>query len=374
MEKIIQRNDIFVTQPTLPPLSEYTELLEQIWENKRLTNKAIFHELFEAALAEYLGVKYCSLFCNGTVALQVAIQALALEGEVITTPYSFVATSHALVWNKCVPVFCDIAEGYNLDPRAIKKAITSRTTAIMPVHVYGIPCELEGIRAVAREYGLKILYDAAHAFGVCVNDGSVLNHGDISMLSFHATKVFHTAEGGALVTNDPMLKEKIDYLRNFGFKNETTVVGLGCNGKMNELQAALGLLQLKYIDEAIEFARFRFEHYCERLSNVTGIEILNVPDRIKWNYSYFPIQVTDEFKIKRDELYKVMRDNGIIVRRYFYPLISDMAPYTSNAKSQQDPLRNAKERSERVLCLPLYPELSFDDIDMICNLIKEVAL
>ena len=282
---ILPEKPILVTQPSLPPLEEYVELLRDIWDRRWLTNKGHYHDAFEAALAGYLGVPYVSLFCNGMMALQVGLQALRITGEVITTPYSFVATTHAIYWNHGTPVFCDIEpETCNLDPERVESLITPRTTAILPVHVYGNPCEVKRLQQIADAYGLKLFYDAAHAFGVKLNGASILNFGDLAMLSFHATKVFNCAEGGALVSHDPKLKQRIDYLKNFGFADEVTVVGPGTNGKMNELQAALGLLQLKYVDQEIAKRQAVVDTYRKQLTGVPGIRLLPERTEVTSNY------------------------------------------------------------------------------------------
>jgi dTDP-4-amino-4,6-dideoxygalactose transaminase len=320
---------ITVTKPSLPPLEEYVELLRDIWDRRWLTNKGHYHDAFEAALAEYLGVPHVSLFCNGMMALQVGLQALRITGEVITTPYSFVATTHAIYWNHCTPVFCDIEpDTCNLDPEKVESLITPRTTAILPVHVYGNPCKVDRLQQIADTYGLKLFYDAAHAFGVKLKGTSVLNCGDLSMLSFHATKVFNTAEGGALVTHDPKLKQRIDYLKNFGFADEVTVVGPGTNGKMNELQAALGLLQLKYVDGEIAKRKVITDLYRDRLASVPGVRLLPQHPGVTQNYGYFPIFIDKAtYGMSRDALYTKLRDGGIHGRRYFYPLISQLPAY-----------------------------------------------
>ncbi len=312
-----------VTQPFLPSLEEFQPYLEEIWKNKWLTNGGPFHQQLEAELAEYLGVKYISLFANGTLALITALQTLRITGEVITTPFSFVATAHSLLWNNIKPVFADIdPTTYNLNPAKIEEAITPQTTAIVPVHVYGRPCNVEAIQKIADIYGLKVIYDAAHAFGVTHEQQSVLNFGDLSILSFHATKVFNTFEGGAIVSPDEKTKQRIDYLKNFGFADEVTVTAPGINGKMNEIQAAFGLLQLKHIDSVINKRQKIDAHYRDELSQVTGIKIIEPASNSQSNYSYFPILVEPNYVLSRDELYNKLKSEGIYARRYFYPLIS----------------------------------------------------
>ena len=368
-----------VTQPALPPLDEYVELLQNIWERKWLTNNGYYHEMFEQTLSDYLGVKYVSLFCNGTVALQVGLQALNISGEVITTPFSFPATTHALWWNHCTPVFCDIdPESCNLDPSKIESLITKKTTALLPVHVYGNPCDTEAIKQVADYYGVKIFYDAAHAFGVKLNGQSILNYGDLSMLSFHATKVFNTAEGGALITDNPELKQQIDYLKNFGFSGETTVIAPGTNGKMNELQAALGLLQLKYIDMVINQSLAIDATYRSQLESVPGIYIPSIRPEVIANGSYFPIFIDKkEFGIGRDELYERLKRRQIYARRYFYPLISELAMYKDLHSAARDNLQVALEISNKVICLPIHAELGIEVASQIAyeviNMSKKTA-
>ncbi|MCX6232348.1 MAG: DegT/DnrJ/EryC1/StrS family aminotransferase [Bacteroidetes bacterium] len=366
---------IYVTQPALPPLDEFTEYLKQIWENKILTNNGPFHQQFEKELADYLGVNYISLFSNGTLALITALQALNITGEVITTPFSFVATTHSLWWNNIKPVFSDIESDYfNLDPDKVEAAITPQTTAIMPVHVYGNPCKLERFQKIADTYGLKLIYDAAHAFGVKINGNSILNYGDLSILSFHATKVFNTIEGGAIISPDKKTKERIDYLKNFGFADEITVIAPGINAKMNEVQAAYGLLQLKYIDENIAKRKSISELYRNQLTNIPGIRILNDMIGVNHSYSYFPIFIDEQiYGRKRDELYEELRKHNIYGRRYFYPLISQFPTYRGLQSAKPENLPIATKISEQVICLPIYPLLSKDDQLQILNIIKNAG-
>jgi dTDP-4-amino-4,6-dideoxygalactose transaminase len=363
---------ILVTQPLLPPLEEFIPYLEKIWESKWLTNNGQFHQQLEQALCTYLGVKHICLFSNGTLALITALQALRITGEVITTPFSFVATTHALWWNNIKPVFADIEpHTYNLDPEKVEAAITPNTTAIMPVHVYGNPCKLEAFQQIADTYNLKLIYDAAHAFGVEVNGQSVLNFGDLSVLSFHATKVFNTFEGGAIVCHDEKMKRHIDDLKNFGFRGETTVIAPGINAKMNELQAAFGLLQLKYIDEAREKRKQIAETYREELAGIKGIHCLNDLPDTKHAYSYFPILVEEqEYGMSRDELYAKLKENNIFSRRYFYPLISNFPTYRGLTSANKDNLPVANDIAEKVLCLPIYSVIQQSDIERIITLIK----
>lgn len=361
---------VFVTQPYLPPLDEFIPYLQQIWDKKILTNGGPFHQQLEQALCEYLGVKHISLFTNATIALVTALQALRITGEVITTPYSFVATAHSLLWNGIKPVFVDVdSSTLNLDPTRIEAAITPHTTAIMPVHCYGHPCEVDAIQKIADNYNLKVIYDAAHAFGVQCHCGSVLNHGDLSVLSFHATKVFNTFEGGAIVSPDAKTKVRIDQLKNFGHVGEVTVVAPGINGKMSEFNAALGLLQLKYIDGAIARRREIDFAYRERLKGVKGIHCLGDAGEKVANYSYFPILVNGDYPISRDELNQKLKDIGINPRRYFYPLISEFPMYRGLPSAHRDNLPVATAAASQVLCLPIYPDLEMSVIDEITTYI-----
>jgi dTDP-4-amino-4,6-dideoxygalactose transaminase len=358
----------------MPPLEEFLPYLEKIWDGKILTNGGPFHQQLEAALCEFLGVKYVSLFNNGTVALLTALQALGIDGEVITTPYSFVATAHSLLWNGLVPVFVDVdPDTLNLDPEKIEAAITPLTTAIMPVHVYGRPCDVDAIEAIAHRHGLRVIYDAAHAFGVRCHCGSVLNHGDLSVLSFHATKVFNTFEGGAIVCPDAQTKLRIDQLKNFGFVDEVTVVVAGINGKMPEINAAFGLLQLKYVEGAISRRRQIDERYREQLAEVSGIRILSGGSAASANHAYFPIMVDADFPLSRDALYDALKKSGIHGRRYFYPLISDFPMYRALPSARRENLPVAATAADRVLCLPIYPTLSDADQMRIVGLIRDVA-
>jgi dTDP-4-amino-4,6-dideoxygalactose transaminase len=361
---------IYVTQPFLPPLDEFIPYLEEIWESKWLTNGGPFHQQLESELADYLGVKNLALFTNGTIALITALQALRITGEVITTPYSFVATTHSLLWNGIKPVFVDIDPStLNLDPDKIEAAITPHTTAIMPVHCYGHPCDIDSIQKIADNYGLRVIYDAAHAFGVQNHDGSILNHGDLSILSFHATKVFNTFEGGAIICPDAKTKQRIDHLKNFGFVDEVTVVAPGINGKMSELNAAFGLLQLKNIDEALQKRKAIDTYYRQELAGVKGIHCLPDAGEQVANYSYFPILVQPEYSLSRDELYQKLKDNGINTRRYFYPLISDFPMYRGLPSAAQANLPVATKVANEVICLPIYPTLNLDDQKLIIQMI-----
>lgn len=361
---------IYVTQPLLPPLEEFIPYLEKIWQNKWLTNNGPFHQQLEQALCDYLGVKYISLFTNGTLALVTALQALRITGEVITTPYSFVATAHSLLWNGIKPVFVDIDPvTLNLDPARIEAAITPQTTAIMPVHCYGHPCDVAAIQQIADNYNLRVIYDAAHAFGVKDERGSLLNHGDMSVLSFHATKVFNTFEGGAIVCQDAKTKLHIDHLKNFGFVNEVSVVAPGINGKMSEINAAFGLLQLKGIDESLQKRKAIDAHYRTRLASVPGIICLNEAGEQRANHAYFPILVQQDYPLRRDALYQKLHDHNIYARRYFYPLISDFPMYRGMPSAAHANLPNARKAASEVICLPIYPDLSEEQIDLILKLI-----
>lgn len=360
---------ITVTSPLLPDLEEFNELLKDIWDSKWITNNGSYHKKLEAALAEYLKVPYVSLFTNGTLPLITALQALRISGEVITTPYSFVATTHSLWWNGIKPVFVDIdpATG-NIDPDRIEAAITPKTTAIMPVHVYGKPCDTKRIQEIADNYGLKVIYDAAHAFGVEVDGESILNAGDLSTLSFHATKVYNTIEGGAMVMKDEQTKKRIDYLKNFGFANETTVVGPGINSKMDEIRSAYGLLNLRQVDDAIEKRHQVAIRYREALRDVEGITFFDDMPGVKHNYSYFPIFVDAKvFGMSRDELYFKMREQGVLGRRYFYPLISEFTTYRGLPSAAKENLPNAHRMADSVICLPMHHQLSEEDVERIIN-------
>ena len=357
---------IYVTQPSLPPLEAFIPYLQQIWDNKILTNCGPFHQQLEQALCDYLGVKHIALFTNGTLALVTALQALRIGGEVITTPYSFVATAHSLLWNGIKPVFVDIDPvTLNLDPDKIEAAITPQTTAIMPVHCYGHPCAVERIQTIADNYRLKVIYDAAHAFGVQFRGSSVLNYGDLSVLSFHATKVFNTFEGGAIICPDEKTKQHIDHLKNFGFVGEVTVVAPGINGKMSEFNAALGLLQLQGIDEALQKRRVIDTRYRAALDGIKGIHCLTAMGKEVVNYAYFPILVQPDYPLSRDALYQKLKDNNIYARRYFYPLISDFPMYRGLPSSVQSNFPVASKAAREVICLPIYPNLSNDQVDFV---------
>lgn len=362
---------ITVTSPLLPNLDDFNEMLKQIWESKWITNNGSFHKQLEKELAAYLKVPYISLFTNGTLPLITALQALRITGEVITTPYSFVATTHALWWNGIKPVFVDIdPRTGNIDPDKIEAAITPKTTAIMPVHVYGKPCDTQRIQEIADQYGLKVIYDAAHAFGVEVNGESILNAGDLSTLSFHATKVYNTIEGGAMVMHDERMKKRIDYLKNFGFANETTVVGPGINSKMDEIRSAYGLLNLKQVDKAIEARHQVAIKYREALRDVEGITFFDDMLGVRHNYSYFPIFVDEKkYGMSRDELYFKMKEQNVLGRRYFYPLISEFSTYRGLESAKPENLPEAHKMANSVICLPMHHALTDDDVIRIINTI-----
>lgn len=366
------KSQITVTSPLLPPLEELYPMLEDIWNRKWITNNGHYHQELEKMLGGYLDTRYISLFTNGTLPLITALQALRITGEVITTPYSFVATTHSLWWNGIKPVFVDIDPFTgNLDPKRIEAAITTKTTAIMPVHVYGNPCDTEAIQSIADKYGLKIIYDAAHAFGVKVKGNSILNEGDISTLSFHATKTYNTVEGGALISRDAKTKERIDYLKNFGFAGETEVVAPGINSKMDEIRAAYGILNLKYVDKAIALRHRVSDIYREALADIKGIRFFEERKDVEYNYSYFPIFVDEqEYGKSRDSLYFDMRDRNILGRRYFYPLITDFSTYRGLPSATKENLPVATKMANEVICLPLHHNLSDEDIERVIDVIK----
>ena len=364
---------ITVTSPLLPSLDDFIPYLQDIWNRKWLTNNGHYHQELEKALCEYLKVPYISLFTNGTLPLMCALQALRITGEVITTPYSFVATTHSLWWNGIKPVFVDIdLDTCNIDPEKIEAAITPKTTAIMPVHVYGKPCNMERIQSIADKYGLKVIYDAAHAFGVKMNGKSVLNAGDMSTLSFHATKVYNTVEGGALICHDEKMKKRIDYLKNFGFAGETEIVAPGINGKMDEIRAAYGLLNLKQVDVAIEARRQVAIRYREALRKVSGINFMEDMPGVSHNYSYFPIFVdARKYGMTRDELYFKMKEQDVLGRRYFYPLISEFSTYRGLESARPENLPVAHKVADSVICLPMHHALSVDDVRRILEIIAK---
>lgn len=364
---------ITVTSPLLPDFEEFTSELNKIWLSKWITNNGSYHKKLEAALAEYLGVPYVSLFTNGTLPLLTALQALRITGEIITTPYSFVATTHSIWWNGCKPVFVDIDPSTgNIDPEKIEDAITPKTTAIMPVHVYGTPCDTKRIQEIADTYGLEVIYDAAHAFGVKINGESILNAGDLSTLSFHATKVFNTIEGGAMVVHDLATKKRIDDLKNFGIHDEVTVVGPGINSKMDEMRSAYGLLNLRQVDAAIEARHQVAIRYREALRNVEGITFFDDMPGVCHNYSYFPIFIdAEKYGMTRDALYEKMKSANVLGRRYFYPLISEFSTYRGLESADPKNLPNAHKMADSVLCLPMHHALSEEDIIRVINVVKQ---
>ena len=363
---------ITVTSPLLPDLKEFEKLLADIWERKWLTNNGHYHQQLEGALAEYLGVPYLSLFTNGTLPLITALQAMEIKGEVITTPYSFVATTHSLWWNGIKPVFVDV-EGKtgNLDPEKIEAAITPRTTAIMPVHVYGTPCDTQRIQEIADKYGLKVIYDAAHAFGVWQDGVSILEAGDMSTLSFHATKVYNTVEGGALVCHDAETKKQIDYLKNFGFAGEIEVIAPGINSKMDEIRSAYGLLNLKQVDGAIARRKSIAQKYKDAFKAIAGLRYLEDIEGVKHNYSYFPIFIDEkEYGLSRDGLFTKLKENNILGRRYFYPLISEFVTYKGLASAKKENLPVAHKLADSVICLPMYADLTDDDVNRVIEVVR----
>lgn len=386
----MNQNKITVTSPLLPDLDEFNELIKEIWKCKWITNNGSFHRQLEKELAEYLKVPYISLFTNGTLPLLTAMQALRITGEVITTPYSFVATTHSIWWNGCRPVFVDIEEKTcGINPEKIEAAITPKTTAIMPVHCYGKPVNIDAIQAIADKYGLKVIYDAAHAFGVEVNGKSVLTAGDMSTLSFHATKVYNTLEGGALIVKDEATKKRIDYMKNFGFAGETEVVAPGINCKMDELRCAYGLLNLQQIDAAIAARKEVARQYVEALKDIPGIRIPSYIQEsfdnslfsrgerqmVKLNYSYFPIFVNaEEYGMSRDQLYFKMREANVFGRRYFYPLISTFSPYCGLPSAAPENLPVATKMANEVICLPVHHELYKSDINLVTDIVRENCL
>ena len=360
------------TRPSLPELSEFIPYLEDLWESKQLTNNGKFHQCLERELSKYLGVKHISIFNNATTALLVAIKTLNLEGEIITTPYSFVATTHAITWSGITPVFSDIDPStFNIDPKLIESKITNKTTAIMPVHCYGFPCDVELIEKIAKKHHLKVIYDAAHAFGVEYKHSSILNNGDLSVISFHATKTFNTFEGGAIICRNNKIKERIDNIRNFGIVNETTITDIGINGKMSEIHAAFGLLQLKKIDENLSKREMIDAIYRSELAKVVGISIPEKPSTANSNFSYFPVIIGNNYPLTRDALHLKLNENGILSRRYFFPLISDMPMYKNSPSASPSDLPHAHSVSNQILCLPLYSDLQHNEVYKIIKVISE---
>ena len=363
---------IYVTRPLLPPLEDVNQELEEIWASKQLTNNGPKLQKLEQEIGKLLNVPNISIFNNGTIALMVAINSLRLQGEVITSPFTFPATPHVLLWNEITPVFCDIDEkSMTINAHNIEQMITPRTTAILWIHIYGNPCNVQQIRTLANHYGLKVIYDAAHAFHTAINGISIGNFGDISMFSFHATKLFHTAEGGALTFQDAMLKPRIALLRNFGIKNEEEVVMLGINGKMNEIQAALGLINLRYIKTESEKRRKITDTYNKCLCDINGILLNELPNNVTNSYQYYVIRIDqDKFGISRDELYERLKEYNIFSRKYFYPLCSDYACYRQLPSADPNNLPIAKKVAKEVLCLPLYGDLDISLVEKICEIIR----
>jgi dTDP-4-amino-4,6-dideoxygalactose transaminase len=362
-----------VTAPLLPDLEDFSNLLTEIWESKWIANKGRFHQQLEKELAEYLKVPFLSLFTNGTLPLITALQAMDVKGEVITTPYSFVATTHSIWWNGLKPVFVDIEPSTcNIDPAKIEAAITPQTTAIMPVHCYGKPCDTKAIQDIADRYGLKVIYDAAHAFGVDVDGESLLNAGDMSTLSFHATKVYNTIEGGALVMKDEETKRKIDFLKNFGFKNEVEVVAPGINSKMDEMRSAYGILALRQVGEAIEARQRVAMQYRNALKNVPGVRFFEDMPGVRHNYSYFPVFINaEEYGMTRDQLYFKLKEANVLGRRYFYPLISTFEPYRTLPSSAAENLPVATCIADEVICLPMHHELTESDVERVLDIMMK---
>ena len=362
---------IYVTRPLLPDLKELYHELEKIWASKWLSNNGPAHQIFEEEIRQRLKVPNVSLFNNGTIALLVAVNSLRLKGEVITTPFTFPATPHALFWNGIAPVFCDIYENsMTIDPDKIEQALTSRTTAILGVHVFGAPCHIEKIQEIADHHGLRVIYDAAHAFDTEVDGTGIGNFGDVSMFSFHATKLFHTAEGGALTCNDTDLKRSIDLLKNFGIKNEDEVVMPGINGKMNEIQAALGLINLRYLEMERKKRERIVDTYIRCLSNIEGLSLNELPKSVRNSYQYFVIRVSQAlFGVSRDEIYTRLKEYNVFSRKYFYPLCSDYPCYRHLPSADPSSLPVAQKVVNEVLCLPLYGELAISSAEKICEMI-----
>ena len=368
------KEPIYVTRPFMPPLDEFCQGLKEIWENKWLTNNGPVLQRYTKKMKDFLDVENTVMFNNGTLALQIGLQGLGITGEVITTPFSFVATTHALHWNKIRPVFCDIEpDHYTLDPEKVEAAITPWTTAILAVHVFGYPCNLDALADIARRHNLKLIYDAAHAFGVKIDGKSIAQYGDLSMFSFHATKLYHSLEGGMLIFPNPSLKTEVEYLKNFGFKSEVEVVMPGTNAKMNEMQALMGLTMLKYVPQLIEKRRAITELYREQLQSVPGIHLPPLlSHEINYNYAYFPIEIDErKFGNSRDQLYEKLKEYNIFTRRYFYPLICDFACYRNVPVA--DPLKTARRVAERILVLPIYYDLALDDVQKICDIIIAIG-
>ena len=362
---------ILVTKPFLPNIQDYHQKLLELWQSRVLTNNGELSQHLEKQLTEQLGVKNLSLINNGTISLELAIQALELKGKIITTPYTFIATSNVILLKGLEPIFIDIEDnGFNLDPELIDELKDKDVSAIMPVHVYGLPCDNDSVGQRAKSKGLKVIYDAAHAFGIKKKGESILNWGDVSTLSFHSTKVFHTFEGGAVVCQDIAIKNKIDQLRNFGYEAGVDIVTLGTNGKMNEVQAAMGLALIPYLEEIISKRKHWFNFYVEQLSEIQGIKLMSIPPDLDYNYSYFPILVKSGFPLTRDELFICFQEENIFPRKYFYPLITDFSLYKGYKILSKHKIPNARKIADSVICLPLYPDLTEDDVSRVCEVIK----
>jgi dTDP-4-amino-4,6-dideoxygalactose transaminase len=363
--------DIFVARPTLPPLEKFIPLLEEIWDSRVLTNEGPFHKRLEQSLCDFLEVKHLSVVASGTLALVIAMRALGLKGSVITTPFSFVATTHSLIWDGLEPIFVDIDPStFNMDASKLAEAIRSDTTGLLPVHCYGLPCDVDGIQAIADKYKLKVIYDGAHCFGVHDAGGSILRHGDLSTISFHATKTFTTFEGGAIVTDDPQLTAHVNNLKNFGIMDEISVVTPGINAKMSEIHAAFGLLQLQNINAALEQRRLIDEKYRQLLAEVDGIRCVPLSNRYTSNCTYFPILVEKEYKLGRDQLYELLRQKNVYARRYFYPLISNLPMYRHYPSADKNNLPIANDLALKILCLPIYADLTFQQVRYVCDIIR----
>jgi dTDP-4-amino-4,6-dideoxygalactose transaminase len=367
-----KNKSIYITQPTLPPLEKLIDHLEKIWESKWITNNGEYHQKFEEALCDFLNMTNCSLFTNGTLALIVGLKALGIKGEVITTPFSFVATTHALLWNGLKPVFCDIEENTcNIDPEKIESLITPKTSAILPVHVYGNPCNVERIKELSNEYGLKIIYDAAHAFNTKINGKTILNYGNMSVLSFHATKVFNTIEGGAVITNDEKLKKQLDHLKNFGFVDKETVTATGINARMDELRAVYGLLELEIIEKESKKRKKVADQYRTNLKNIEGLKLLEEIEGVTHYNPYFPIFIdSNSYGKSRDQVFEELKKYNIYARKYFYPLINKFIPYRNLPSASYNNLLTAEKIARQVLCLPIYGDLKIETIDYICEILK----
>ncbi len=367
------KESIYVTRPIMPSFDQYQQYLSSIWNSLWLTNEAYWHQKFTEALKQYLNVKELVLFCNGTIALLIALKILNIEeGEVITTPFTFPATPHVICWNGLKPVFCDIQKDtYGLDPKQVEEAITPRTKAILPVHVYGIPCDVDAYETISRKYSIPIIYDSAHTFGCRFRGRALCDYGDISVLSFHATKLFSTAEGGALICHNPEQARLAYFMKNFGIADEETIIGVGINGKMSELSASFGLALLPMVDEEIKKRNELYNLYCERLKNCSGIKLVSIPKGCEWNYAYFPIEIDKEqYGLTRDELYQRLRSCNIIVRKYFYPLCNKIPYYITHSQIPTHPTPIAEEISQRILCLPMYGSLNPEIVLQICELIQ----